>query len=199
MSQIIHPDYYKGNSIEAWDYIKDHDLNFDLGNAIKYITRAGKKDGESKRNDLEKAMNYICHELRQEGLVCVYNVGNASDEDVEPDEVTIWSATSDGNCVAGELRSSDIELCRSKSTGEYTLYVERAYDFGSSEKEADYLGRLKELLANYVLLVGEESSYTVTYSDDINPDYIYGDTVVEIYEKFAFFVDAYVRYVYGEQ
>lgn len=194
MSQIAHPDYYKGNSIEAWDYIKDHDLNFDLGNAVKYITRAGKKGSESKRDDLEKAINYICHELRQEGLVCVYGIGNAT----EPDEVTIWSATSDGNCVAGELHSSDIELCQSKSTGEYTLYVERIYDFSSPEEEADYLGKLKELLANYVLLVDKKPSYTVTYADDINLGCIYGDTIGEVYEKFAFLVDAYIGYVYDD-
>lgn len=194
MSQIAHPDYYKGNSIEAWDYIKDHDLNFDLGNAIKYITRAGKKDRESKRDDLEKAINYICHELKQEGLVCTYVIGDVA----EPDEVTIWSATSDGNCVAGELRNSDIELCQSKSTGEYTLYVERIYDFSSPEEEADYLGKLKELLANYVLLVDKKLSYTVTYADDINLGCIYGDTIGEVYEKFAFLVDAYIGYVYDD-
>ena len=41
------PDHYSCGSIEPWDYIRDQGLNYHLGNAIKYISRAGKKDGAS--------------------------------------------------------------------------------------------------------------------------------------------------------
>lgn len=197
MSQIAHPDYYKGNSIEAWDYIKDHDLNFDLGNAVKYITRAGKKDSESKRDDLEKAVNYICHELGREGLVYVYGAVNV-DDDTDPDEVTIWSANMFGNHTEGELDNSDIDLCKSKSTGTYTLYVERSYQFKGREEEACYLQNLKEQLAGYVLNKCDATDYKVTYADDIDLGCIYGDTIGEVYEKFAFLVDAYIGYVYDD-
>ena len=41
--------------------IKHYDLNFNLGNVIKYVCRAGKKDNEIQ--DLEKAIEYLEREL----------------------------------------------------------------------------------------------------------------------------------------
>lgn len=45
MSDIEHPRHYGGadNPCEAIKVIEAHDLNFNLGNALKYILRAGKK------------------------------------------------------------------------------------------------------------------------------------------------------------
>ena len=39
----IRPDYYKSKGIETIDVIEAFDLNFNLGNVIKYISRADKK------------------------------------------------------------------------------------------------------------------------------------------------------------
>ncbi len=58
------PDYYQRGSINVWDFIRDQGLNFHLGNAIKYIARAGHKD--SKIEDLEKAIHYLENELHHE-------------------------------------------------------------------------------------------------------------------------------------
>ena len=58
MSKIDHPEYYKTGGIEAIDVIEDWKLDFCLGNAIKYIARAGKKSDDVK-TDLEKAAWYI--------------------------------------------------------------------------------------------------------------------------------------------
>ena len=58
------PTYYKRGSIDVWDFIRDQRLNFHLGNAIKYICRAGYKD--SKIDDLAKAIHYLSNELDQE-------------------------------------------------------------------------------------------------------------------------------------
>ena len=55
------PAYYQRGSIDVWDFIRDQRLNFHLGNAIKYICRAGHKDG--KIQDLEKAIHYLENEL----------------------------------------------------------------------------------------------------------------------------------------
>ena len=55
------PAHYTRGSIEVWDFIRDQELNYHLGNAIKYICRAGYKD--SKRKDLEKAIHYLENEL----------------------------------------------------------------------------------------------------------------------------------------
>ena len=56
------PQHYRTGSIEPWDYIVDQRLGYLEGNIIKYITRAGKKDNESRLDDLLKAQAYI-HKL----------------------------------------------------------------------------------------------------------------------------------------
>lgn len=56
---INHPSHYTDGTIEVWDYIKDKNLNYFLGNAIKYISRAGKKDKNAYIQDLKKAIDYL--------------------------------------------------------------------------------------------------------------------------------------------
>lgn len=55
------PSYYKRGTIEVWDFIRDQDLSYHLGNAVKYICRAGYKDNYVQ--DLEKAIHYLTNEL----------------------------------------------------------------------------------------------------------------------------------------
>ena len=55
------PGYYKRGTIEVWDFIRDQGLSYFLGNAIKYICRAGHKDDIAK--DLTKAIHYLENEL----------------------------------------------------------------------------------------------------------------------------------------
>ena len=59
-SNVNHPSHYlKDSGHEVIDVINAWKLNFELGNAIKYIARAGKKDPNKEIEDLEKAINYI--------------------------------------------------------------------------------------------------------------------------------------------
>ena len=60
----IGPEYYKRGRTDVWDFVREQGLNFHLGNAIKYICRAGDKD--SKIQDLEKAIHYLENELHHE-------------------------------------------------------------------------------------------------------------------------------------
>jgi hypothetical protein len=60
------PRYYKRGSVEVWDFIRDQGLNYHLGNAIKYVCRAGYKD--DKITDLTKAIHYLQNELENEIL-----------------------------------------------------------------------------------------------------------------------------------
>jgi len=55
------PSHYTRGSIEVWDFIRDQQLNYHLGNAVKYICRAGFKG--SKTEDLKKAIHYLENEL----------------------------------------------------------------------------------------------------------------------------------------
>jgi len=65
--QVDHPKHYGGSNdpyetirvIEAWN------LGFNLGNAVKYISRAGRKPGVDAGTDLRKAAWYIERELQR--------------------------------------------------------------------------------------------------------------------------------------
>ena len=59
------PTYYQRGSCDVWDFIREQGLNFHLGNAIKYICRAGYKT-DSKIQDLEKAIHYLENELHHD-------------------------------------------------------------------------------------------------------------------------------------
>lgn len=65
MTHIEHPSYYSQHGIEVIDFIDAHGLNFNLGNVIKYVTRAGRKDGEDKVTALRKALWYLTHEIER--------------------------------------------------------------------------------------------------------------------------------------
>ena len=52
------PEHYGGNW-KVGDFIRDQDLGFHLGNAVKYICRCGKKPGEDAVKDLNKAIHYL--------------------------------------------------------------------------------------------------------------------------------------------
>ena len=63
-SNLTGPTYYKRGNVEVWDFIRDQGLNYHLGNAIKYICRAGYKD--DRITDLKKAIHYLQNELENE-------------------------------------------------------------------------------------------------------------------------------------
>lgn len=56
---VNHPSHYTDGKIEVIEYIEDKGFNYHLGNAIKYISRAGKKDKSKTAEDLRKAVWYI--------------------------------------------------------------------------------------------------------------------------------------------
>jgi uncharacterized protein DUF3310 len=61
---VDHPEYYGGDQpYEAVKVIRAWGLGFSLGNAVKYICRAGKKDPSRHVQDLEKAAWYIREEI----------------------------------------------------------------------------------------------------------------------------------------
>lgn len=68
-TEVEHPPHYTTGRIECVDFILDKELDFPLGNVIKYVVRAGKKhsvslsDKEKQIQDLEKAMQYLKFEI----------------------------------------------------------------------------------------------------------------------------------------
>ena len=55
------PTYYRRGSVQVWDFVRDQNLNFHLGNVIKYVCRAGHKYDDI--DDLEKAIHYLQNEV----------------------------------------------------------------------------------------------------------------------------------------
>lgn len=61
IEMVNHPQHYGGNDnpYEAIKVIEDWDLDFHLGNTVKYISRAGKKGSDKELQDLKKALWYL--------------------------------------------------------------------------------------------------------------------------------------------
>jgi hypothetical protein len=59
---VNHPPHYKAGGIETIDFIEAKSLNYNLGNVVKYITRADHKG--NKLEDLAKAQWYLARELK---------------------------------------------------------------------------------------------------------------------------------------
>lgn len=61
---VKHPEHYGGkkNPYEAIKVIEAWNLGFNLGNTVKYVSRAGKKD--DKLQELEKALWYLRREIK---------------------------------------------------------------------------------------------------------------------------------------
>lgn len=56
---VNHPAHYTSGKYEVIDVIEDWKLPYHLGNAVKYIARAGKKDPNKELEDLRKASWYL--------------------------------------------------------------------------------------------------------------------------------------------
>lgn len=62
---VNHPSHYGGDTpYEAIKVIEAWGLGFSLGNCVKYISRAGRKDSEKTMEDLEKAKFYLDREIK---------------------------------------------------------------------------------------------------------------------------------------
>lgn len=70
---VTHPSHYTSGKIEVIDFITDQNLDFCLGNVVKYISRAGKKESDGSKNqtieektieDLKKARFYLDYKIK---------------------------------------------------------------------------------------------------------------------------------------
>lgn len=63
--KVNHPNHYQSDNGtgEVIDVINSYGLNFNLGNVIKYLLRAGKKPDANIIDDLKKARFYLNYEI----------------------------------------------------------------------------------------------------------------------------------------
>lgn len=84
MDIINHPEHYSTGKIETYDFIEQLNLNFALGNVIKYISRSGKKKipGKSRNTsaleDLKKAQWYLTKEIERRERI--ENISRSTDK-----------------------------------------------------------------------------------------------------------------------
>lgn len=60
---VSYPAHYTFGAVEVIDAIEAWQLNYHRGNAVKYITRAGRKTTSSEIEDLRKAAWFIEREI----------------------------------------------------------------------------------------------------------------------------------------
>jgi hypothetical protein len=63
--QITEPSYYSGTKYgySARKVVEDFDLSYNVGTAVSYLLRAGKKEGNPAEQDIQKAINHLHFEL----------------------------------------------------------------------------------------------------------------------------------------
>ena len=61
------PEHYD-HEIQPWDVIDEWKLDFWAGNALKYICRAGKKEGNTAVQDYKKAITYLEECIRRDSI-----------------------------------------------------------------------------------------------------------------------------------
>ena len=83
MTDMINPNHYRGDrQYEPIAVIEDWGLNYRLGNAVKYISRNGRKPGEDPREGLRKAIWYLEREIASLDRPSQYVPFETSYEDV---------------------------------------------------------------------------------------------------------------------
>ena len=96
-------DYYESEGIEVFDVIEAFDLNFNLGNVMKYICRAGRKTFDPLP-DLRKACTYLEREIERLESDPIMN-NDESDPIMNNDEKrkALMDSEIDGFCIRYSL------------------------------------------------------------------------------------------------
>lgn len=63
--KIESPTHYDGEKMSVIDITSAFNCNFNVGNILKYVLRAGKKPGEGHLEDLKKAKQYLEFEIKR--------------------------------------------------------------------------------------------------------------------------------------
>ena len=61
---ILKPEYYRNGDFDVIDVANEFNMNFNMGNCLKYIVRAGNKEPDKFVEDLEKAKVYLEREIK---------------------------------------------------------------------------------------------------------------------------------------
>lgn len=95
---VNHPSHYTDGKIEVIDFIEDKKLPFHLGNVVKYVSRAGKKDPAKTIEDLKKARWYL------DRYIHMLELAAAGDTDGDEETIDLF----EGDKRIGYLKPEDV-------------------------------------------------------------------------------------------
>ena len=130
---VNHPSHYTSGNIEVIDFIEDQKLNMHLGNAVKYISRAGKKDKSKTVEDLRKAVWYIERYIGVLEKSEKQNSGNKADiSDIAPvDDIANLQNAVNGHSADNKHYGADNADNTATSLSETFINTEIFIDFSS--------------------------------------------------------------------
>lgn len=133
--KVNHPKHYNFGSIEVIQVIEDWNLDFSLGNTIKYIGRAGYKDPNKKKEDLQKALWYLKRSISyyssKENL---FNDSIIGKKELDIDDIlSDWNLS---DCLSKAVTKIYLSLIENVKTSKLNLLELAAQDL---EKEILYL------------------------------------------------------------
>lgn len=118
--QIRNPSHYGGadNPYEAIKIIEHCNLDFHLGNTIKYILRAGKKDKNKEVEDLQKAKWYLERKIEQMTKTDLNKILKDSDNVEKKEENR-----------EGKFRDQKLSYVKEENEEEKFYYEKLSYDY----------------------------------------------------------------------
>ena len=145
---ISHPSHYcYGRTFEPKDVIRDWDLNFNLGSAVKYISRAGRK-GDALE-DLKKARQFLDFEIEA--------LGGKEEEKVS------WEGwKSDGVCHYCDADDTEVEENTEGKRDSACCHCESSY--------SKYGADIKTMSWEDASIVSTNIGYAKRYEDTKRPD-----------------------------
>lgn len=123
---VNHPAHYGGedNPYEAIKVIEAWELGFNTGNAVKYISRAGKKDPAKELEDLQKAVWY----LEREVTAAAQRLGRASSEREHHPMCSRTDRCAGQHCLPDSVRDSEGDIWDKSAAGTYSWRDRDSYN-----------------------------------------------------------------------
>lgn len=140
-------DYYESDGLEVFDVIEAFDLNFNLGNVMKYICRAGRKTFDPIP-DLRKACTYLEREIERLEADPIMN-NDESDPITNNDEKlkALMDSEIDGLCIRYNLsdasKRSIKKICEFGKKGLNPVAMDIHFGLPDSAKQSE-IERLEE-------------------------------------------------------
>ena len=106
---VNHPSHYGGDTVyETIKVLHAWDLNFNLGNAVKYISRAGKKNDYIE--DLKKARFYLDYEIQHHGQTAEATSNVAEPSKLSQDQTSNGEANTTSELAELEARLFQVSI-----------------------------------------------------------------------------------------